>query len=199
VVMATLAYAGAVEDGERAIAPFRALATPIADMVQPMPYPQIFPPHDENYRPVAEFRNLFVDGIDRDTAETILDRLEAATATMAVAQLRVLGGAVARVPADATAYAHRERRVMVNIGAIYERPDEQPVHAQWVAGLAAELRRGDPSAYVGFVGDEGEAGVRAAYPGSTWDRLAAIKARYDPDNLFRLNQNVPPAFDSNGR
>ena len=196
VVMATLAYAGAVEDGERAVAPFRALATPIADMVRPMPYPEIYPPHDENYRPVAKFRNLFLDSVDRHAAETILGRLETATATMAVTQLRVLGGAVARVPADATAYAHRERRIMANVGAIYERPDEQAVHEQWVTGLAAELRQGDPAAYVGFVGDEGEEGVRAAYPGSTWDRLGAIKARYDPDNLFRLNQNVPPAQSS---
>ena len=52
---------------------------------------------------------------------------------------------------------------------------------------------GSDGAYVGFLGDEGEARVRAAYPGATWDRLAAVKRRYDPENVFRLNQNVPPA------
>jgi FAD/FMN-containing dehydrogenase len=105
----------------------------------------------------------------------------------------VLGGAMARVPADATAFAHRDRRIMTNVAALYERPEERPAHEAWVAGLANELSLGDASAYVGFLGDEGEERVRAAYPGPTWDRLAAIKARYDPDNLFRLNQNVPPA------
>ncbi|HTE68535.1 MAG TPA: BBE domain-containing protein, partial [Actinomycetes bacterium] len=63
----------------------------------------------------------------------------------------------------------------------------------WVDGFAAALRQDDSGAYVNFLGDEGQARVRQAYPGSTWDRLMAIKARYDPANLFRLNQNIPPA------
>jgi FAD/FMN-containing dehydrogenase len=67
------------------------------------------------------------------------------------------------------------------------------VHRAWVEDLATALRRGDGGAYVNFLGDEGEARVREAYPGSTWDRLAAIKRRYDPTNLFRLNQNVQPS------
>jgi FAD/FMN-containing dehydrogenase len=62
-----------------------------------------------------------------------------------------------------------------------------------VADLAERLNRGDETGYVGFLGDEGEARVQAAYPGATYDRLAAVKAQYDPDNLFRLNQNIPPA------
>jgi FAD/FMN-containing dehydrogenase len=57
----------------------------------------------------------------------------------------------------------------------------------------AALQDGDTGAYAGFLGDEGEERVRAAYPGATFDRLAAIKAQYDPDNVFRLNQNIPPA------
>jgi FAD/FMN-containing dehydrogenase len=195
VVMALMAYAGAVDDGERAIAPFRALADPIADMVRPMSYPEMYPPDEEDYRPVAVARTMFVDSIDRRAAETIVDRLEAATAPMAVTQLRVLGGAMARVPAEATAFAHRGSRIMVNVAALYERPEERAVHETWVNGLAAALRQGDAGAYVGFLGDEGEARVRAAYPGSTWDRLTAIKARYDPDNLFRLNQNIPPVSE----
>jgi FAD/FMN-containing dehydrogenase len=84
---------------------------------------------------------------------------------------------------------------MVNVAALYERPDEAEVHAAWVNDLAAELRRGDGGAYVNFLADEGEARVREAYPGSTWDRLTEVKARYDPTNLFRLNQNIPPATE----
>ncbi len=59
--------------------------------------------------------------------------------------------------------------------------------------FAAALPQDDPGVYVNFLGEEGESRLRAAYPGATWDRLARIKARYDPDNLFRLNQNIPPA------
>ncbi|MGH8840185.1 MAG: FAD-binding oxidoreductase [Jiangellaceae bacterium] len=193
VVMALMAYAGDSEPGERVMAPFRALATPVVDMVRSMPYPEIFAPEEEGYHPVAAVRTLFVDTVDEQAAATIVGHLEASDAMMRVAQLRVLGGAVARVPVDATAFAHRRSPMMVNVAAIYEDPDQAATHHRWVTDFAAALHQGDTGAYVGFIGDEGEARVRDAYPEPTWQRLAAIKGRYDPTNLFRLNQNVPPA------
>ena len=63
----------------------------------------------------------------------------------------------------------------------------------WVDGAAAALQQGDEGAYVNFLGDEGPERVRQAYPGPTWDRLVQVKRRYDPDNLFRRNHNIPPA------
>lgn len=195
VIMAMLVYAGEVEAGERAIAPFRALATPIVDMVKPMSYPEIYPPEEGTYHPIATGRTMFLDKIDRSVAETILQFLPTSTGSMAVAQLRVLGGAMARVPADATAFAHRVSRIMVNVAALYERLEEKATHEAWVEDFAAALQQGDRGAYVNFLSNEGEARVRAAYPGRTWDRLRTIKARYDPTNLFRLNQNIPPASD----
>jgi hypothetical protein len=192
VIMALMAYAGAAEPGERAIAPFRALAPPIADMIRPMRYPEIYQPEEDGYHPVAKGHTMFVDSIDRGDAGTIVQHLQASTASIAVAQLRVLGGAMARVPPDATAFAHRASRIMVNVGAVFERPEEEPMHAAWVNDFADALRQGDAGAYVNFLGDEGEERVRRAYPGRTWSRLAAIKAQYDPTNLFRLNQNIRP-------
>jgi FAD/FMN-containing dehydrogenase len=193
VIMALLACVGAVKDGERATAPFRALATPIADLVRPMPYPEIYPPDEADYHPVAAVRTLFTDAIDSSAAETVLGFLEASKAAMRVAQIRVLGGAMARVPPEATAFAHRGRRILVNVAALYERPDEKATHEAWVTDFAAALRQGEPAAYVNFLADEGEGRIHQAYPGSTWDRLAAVKGRYDPTNLFHLNQNIPPA------
>ena len=194
IIMAMLCYAGPTDTGERAVAPFRALAQPIADMVKPMRYPEIYPP-EEDYHPVASARTMFVETIDRSGAQTIVDHLQASSAQMAVTQIRVLGGAMARVPADATAFAHRSSRIMVNVAALYERPDEAALHGPWVTDFAEALRQGDGGAYVGFLGDEGEARTREAYPEATWERLAAIKRRYDPTNIFRLNQNIPPATD----
>ena len=192
VIMATLAYAGDVEDGQRAVAPFRTLATPIADLVRPMPYPEIYPPEQEDFHPTAAARTMFVDAIDRNAAEAIIEHLQASTAPLPLAQLRVLGGAMARPPAEATAFAHRASRLMVFVAAVFERPEDTEEHQAWVDRFAAALRDGDARAYVNFLGDEGQARIREAYPGSTWDRLAAIKTRYDPTNLFRLNQNIPP-------
>jgi FAD/FMN-containing dehydrogenase len=192
IIMAFLVYEGEAEAGGRALAPFRALATPLADMLKPMSYPEIYPPEEGEYHPVAASRTMFVDKIDLPVAKTIVDHLQTSTAMMKVAQLRVLGGAMARVPVDATAFAHRKSKIMVNIAALYENPEEKATHEAWVADFASALLQSDSGAYVNFISDEGEDRIRAAYPGSTWDRLAAVKARYDPTNLFRLNQNIAP-------
>jgi FAD/FMN-containing dehydrogenase len=159
-----------------------------------MPYPKMFeePEGAEEYHPMAVARTMLVDRIDRPVADTIVSTLEASDAAMRVAQLRVLGGAMARVPADATAFAHRASRIMVNLAAFYEGPHDRAVREQWVTDFEATLRQDDAGAYVNFLVDEGPERVRAAYPGPTWDRLAAIKARYDPTNLFHRNQNIPP-------
>jgi hypothetical protein len=175
------------------LAPFRALATPHADMLRPMRYPEMFPPEEADYHPTAASHTMFVDHIDREIAGTIVAHLQASDAPIRAVQLRVLGGAMARVPVGETAFAHRKSRMMVNVAAFYQGTDDHPMREAWVRDLAAALQQGDQGAYVNFMGDDDEGRVRAAYPGETWDRLRAIKARYDPTNLFRRNHNIPPA------
>jgi FAD/FMN-containing dehydrogenase len=196
VILGIMCDSGPLSAGEAVMAPFRALATPLTDMVHPMPYPEIYPPDDPDYHPLAISRTLFVDRFDDDVAAMVVGHLQASDANMRVAQLRVLGGASARVPNEATAYAHRDRRIMVNVASFYDGPDDRAVRERWVTEFAAALAGGDDAGYVNFLADEGEARVRAAYPGATWHRLAAIKARYDPTNLFRSNQNIAPAVRS---
>ena len=193
IVMAMLVYAGDPEEGEKAIATFRGLATPLMDMLRPMSYPEMFPPEDDSYHPMAIGKTLFLDSVDEASAETILRYLESSDASLRVAQLRVLGGAMARIPSDATAFAHRKSRIMANVAAFYDGPEDRPRREEWVNEFADAIRQSDEGAYVGFLADEGEGRVRAAYPGQTWERLRAIKAKYDPDNVFRMNQNIPPA------
>jgi FAD/FMN-containing dehydrogenase len=192
IIFAIMMYAGDIQSGERALAPFRSIATPLADMVKPMKYPEIYQPNPEDYHPVGALRTMFIDRIDRSVAETILNHLQASDAMMVAAQLRVLGGAAARVPVDATAYAHRNAKIMVNLAALYNDPAEKQKHETWVANFEDAIRQSDRGVYVNFLGDEGEEKIRAAYPGATWDKLVAVKKRYDPTNLFRLNQNIPP-------
>jgi FAD/FMN-containing dehydrogenase len=192
VVMALLAYAGDAEAGERALAPIRALAEPLADMVQPMPYAGLFQGGDDMEVVEESARSLFCDTVDATAAKAVIEHLRASTAPMAVAQLRVLGGAMARVPVEATAFAHRHRPMMAGVGCVYEQAADRPAHDAWADEFAAALRQGDPGVYVNFLSDEGPARVREAYPGPTWDRLVEVKRRWDPDNLFRHNQNIPP-------
>jgi FAD/FMN-containing dehydrogenase len=193
LILVQLVHAGPVEDGERAVAPLRALAPAVADFVRPMPYAEMFPAEAQPAPPRAVVRTFFADTLDEDAAREILDRLGTSTAQMPAVQIRVLGGAVSRVPAEATAYAHRGRRLMLNVAAVYASPDDDEVHRAWAEDAAGALRQGSDAAYVNFLDAEGEARVRAAYPGSTWDRLGEVKHRYDPRNVFRLNQNILPA------
>jgi len=191
--MALMVYAGDVANGEKVYAPFRALATPYADMLRPMSYTEMYPPEDGgDYHPVAAGRSMFIDYLDRSVAEMILEHLNASTAMMRVTQLRVLGGAMARIPEDATAFAHRKSKIMVNLAALYQKPDEQDAQEAWVSAFAKAIEQNDKGAYVNFLADVEPAQVRAAYPGSTWGRLQKIKAQYDPTNLFHLNQNIKP-------
>lgn len=190
-----LVYAGDPDTGEAVVAPFRELATPLFDMVQPGRYADIYEGEEEGPPPgVFAVRNLFVDEIDRAAAETIIDQVTTSTAAMAVAQIRVLGGAIAEVGEETTAYAHRRQPIMLNIASMFEEADEAATHQAWVDRLATAL--GDQgTAYVNFIGNEGASRIRQAYPGQTWERLREVKQQYDPTNLFRVNQNIPPASD----
>jgi FAD/FMN-containing dehydrogenase len=192
VIMATLAYSGPSDGAQQAIAPFRELAEPIVDAVRPMRYSELFPADEGAYRPVVTGRALFIDSVDKHAADLVVERLRAASPAMGMVQLRALGGAIARVPADATAYAHRERGVLVILAVIHNQASESAVHEPWLTGFADDLRQGAAGTYVNFLGNEGADRVREAYPEPLWSRLRAIKAHYDPTNLFKLNQNIPP-------
>jgi FAD/FMN-containing dehydrogenase len=193
ILMAMMFYAGDAEAGERVMSKFRAIATPHADMLRPLTYPEMFPPEESGgYHPVAAGRTMFLDHVDTSVAQFILDTLSKSTAMMAVTQLRVLGGAMGRVPADATAFAHRGSKIMTNLAALYNKPEEKDHHETWISKYEKKLRQSDKGAYVNFLGEVDQKQVRAAYPGDTWKRLGRIKKKYDPTNLFRLNQNIPP-------
>ena len=191
-VMALMVYVGNLEAGMNSVAPFRKLAQPWADMLRPMRYPEMFPSEEAEYHPLAVNRPLFLDGVNQEAAKTMIEYLQASDAPMRVAQLRVMGGAIKRVPNDATAFAHRHRQIMVNLASFYAGAEDKEKRLSWLADFSSALQQDEAGTYVNFLGDEGENQVRAAYPGSTWERLSEIKARYDPTNLFRLNQNIKP-------
>jgi FAD/FMN-containing dehydrogenase len=192
ILAATLCCTGPPDEAEQTVAAFRALATPVLDLVERKPYAEVFPPEEELPPFVSSFHPLFLDRFDRDAAEGVLDHLAASTAAIPDLQLRVLGGAIDRVPADATAYAHRGERMLAVAATFYERPEETAEHEAWAADLAAALPGTRSGAYVNFLGEADEQRVRDAYPGPTWERLVDVKTAYDPTNLFRGNHNIAP-------
>ena len=116
------------------------------------------------------------------------------TAPMSMSQIRVLGGANAAVATDDTAFAHRSSRFMVTFLAMYGGgPEVVATQERWVRDSLAAVVPSNAGAYVNFLGaDEARTGT-AAYPSATRERLAGVKRRYDPDNVFRLNTNILPA------
>jgi hypothetical protein len=187
-----MAFAGDDEAAASAIAPFRSLATPLADMVKPGPYVEMYPPENPDYRPTAVGRTMFLNAVDQARAETMFEYLSKSDAAMRVAQIRVLGGALARVPADATAYAHRSQPILVNVAAFYTSEADREVRKAWATQFVRALQPNEHAAYVGFLTDDGEARIGDAYPPATAKRLRSIKSIYDPGNMFRLNQNIHP-------
>jgi FAD/FMN-containing dehydrogenase len=188
-----LAYAGDLDAGQHAIAPLHALAQPLADAITPMPYQQMYAgegPDPARVRMAT--RSMFLDELDEHAESTIFDRVQGRPSPMSAVQIRVLGGAMARVPADATAFAHRERRLMVTFAAGYHDPAQADSHEAWVADSRTKMGTAAHGVHVSFLGDEGAARIHEAYPGRTYKRLAAIKRHYDPTNLFRVNQNIAP-------
>lgn len=192
VIMGLVMWCGDIEEGHRVMDRFRSVGEPVIDTLGEMAYPDIFMPEDEGYQPLAIGLNGFSDGIDSNGIATLLEAIDASDASLSVVQIRALGGAIARVPGEATAYAHRDRSLMLNVAAFYESEEDRPRREAWVRDLFKTLTHGDDSVYVGFLADEGADRIRSAYPGDTWDRLRRVKREYDPDNTFRLNQNIPP-------
>ncbi|MFC5585321.1 FAD-binding oxidoreductase [Nitratireductor kimnyeongensis] len=192
VLMGMMAFAGPTDQAEKALAPFRALAKPIADLVGPAPYSSMYMPDDPMLHQSVSIRTTFMDKVTTAQAENMLELIEDSEAPLRMIQVRVMGGAAARIAPEATAFAHRQRKIMTVFLAI-DSPETLARNEEWVSRCLKELGDNALGAYVNFLADEGAQRIRHAYPEATWNRLRQIKHRYDPDNIFRLNQNIPPA------
>jgi FAD/FMN-containing dehydrogenase len=192
-LMVMFVYAGDPADGQAAIAPFLALAEPYALAAMPMAYPGIYELTKEGGTPHASTtRSLFLEEIDDATVDTILSSFETAPEGSMI-QLRAFGGAMSRVHAGATAFAHRSAVAQVTIINSLAEAAANEAAIAWNRALFADLAPKASGVYVNFLEDEGQDRVRDAYPAPTYERLARIKRRYDPYNVFRRNQNIRPA------
>jgi FAD/FMN-containing dehydrogenase len=192
-LLSMVAWDGDPAEGRAALAAFGAVAPPITEMISEIPYPAIFEMGGPEGPMGFVARSFYLSALDDATIDTVLGFMERRTSPMAMVQLRVLGGAVARVPSDATAYAFRDRQLAVVVLVPFHDPAEGALHRAWADELLAALRPRASGVYSNFLDDEGPARVREAYPGLIWHRLADVKRRYDPTNLFRSNQNIVPA------
>jgi FAD/FMN-containing dehydrogenase len=187
-------YAGPMDAAEQAMKPLRAMGKPIADVIGPHPFvgwqtvlDPLLTPGARNYWKSHSFTALS-DGLV-DVLVEYGNKLPSAETELAFAQL---GGAINRVPADATAYPHRNVAFLINLHTRWRDPADDPACIAWARSLFdACTPFASGGTYVNFIPEDDKEGVKRAYLGNA-KRLAAIKAKYDPHNLFRVNQNIRP-------
>lgn len=196
VVAYAVGYFGSLEDGEKLLRPARELGPPLADEVKPITYPALQSMLDEGFPAGLQvyWRSNFLGGIPDEALDELIGQFSRVTSPLSALMLEPLGGAVARVGADETAFNHRDAAYNLAIIARWEDPKAAERHIDWVRGVNEAM---DPfttgGVYVNYLGEEGHDRVRAAYGKEKYARLVALKDKYDPENLFRRNQNIRPS------
>jgi FAD/FMN-containing dehydrogenase len=190
-------YAGPVEEGEKALRPIRQeLGTPPVDTL----VPKLYTTHQKMFDPTAPhgrhyyWKSHTLGPLTDEMIDVVIDQAGGITSPLSTVPLFTLGGAVARVPEDATAFPNRHAAHDINIVASWLPDDpEADRHIEWVRNFFAALEPYSKGVYVNFTNEDSPERVRTgAYSREQWDRLVSLKAKYDPTNFFRMNANIPP-------
>ena len=189
-----LCYHGDIEEGERVIRPLRELGPPKLDDVRPMSYTEaqklaVALPERQNY-----LKSHFVNQVSDDAVEIVLDYFDRVTSPLSSILFQYLGNAARRVPAGETAFGHRDALCEWATNAVFLDPGESEIHIRWARDFASEMSPFSLGEYINQVGTEADASqeaIQAAF-GDNFQRLAAMKQKYDPANLFSHNQNIRP-------
>jgi len=196
IVALIATYAGPVDQGREVLAPIRQLPTPAFDAVTPRPYvahQKMFDaayPHGRHYYWKAHKLGPLTDEI----IDIVADHANQVTSPLSAIPIFCLGGVVARVPEESTAFPYRDASHDVEIVASWlpEEAGDADRHIDWVRRMYHALEPYSRGVYVNFTSDDISERVRQAYTGQQWTRLTALKAKYDSTNFFRMNANIPP-------
>jgi hypothetical protein len=189
-------YSGPLEQGEEVIRPLRQFGSPVADTVGPMPYTAVqamggplYPPGRLNY-----WKSSFLKELSDDAIETLIAQFATVPSSFSVAAVEELGGAISRVGRDETAFGERSAPYSLIITSEWIDPAESEKNIQWARKFWEAMQPFESEAvYVNYLGTEGEDRIKAAYGPAKYERLVALKNKYDPTNFFRLNQNIKPS------
>jgi FAD/FMN-containing dehydrogenase len=191
-----LAYFGQVAEGEAVLRPMVEFGPPAMAMVGPMPYTALQMMQADSMPPTARvyFKAELLDELSDEAIDTVIEMTAEPSSPMTSVLFQPMGGAIADVAPEDTALPVRDAKWCYHALTMWHPemgPDE--VHVKWTKDLAAAMSKyARPGIFLNFVADEGHERVRSSY-GAHYDRLVALKDRYDPTNLFRLNQNIPPS------
>ena len=194
VAVILVCYTGPVEEGERILKPLRTFGPPLLDEVAPVPYP-VLQSIPENFNPPG-VQNYWKSSYLRDLSEDAMDIMVEHFATVPHPLTHVLiehcGGAISRVSEDDMAYSYRKALYNFLVVGMWTNPAEDAQNIRWVRGLFGDMSPFSSEGFYVNYDQEGAERVRAAYGPGKYQRLAALKTKYDPTNLFQLNQNIKP-------
>ncbi|USZ73493.1 FAD-binding oxidoreductase [Natronosalvus halobius] len=190
-------YGGSAADGERALAPLREIAEPIADFSGPMPYVEYQQLFDADYPDGMRYywKSLYLDGLSTSAIDRITYWSDVAPSPLSTVDVWQLGGAIAQVGVEESAFAGRHAPFLLGVEANWERPEDDDANLEWVRDCLDDMRQfSEGSVYLNFPGflEEGEDMMRSTF-GPTYERLVSLKNEYDPTNFFSLNQNITPS------
>jgi FAD/FMN-containing dehydrogenase len=193
-VVVVVSYSGDVEDGERVVAPLKAFAPPMLDLCTARPFLSLQSMLDPTFPRGRWYytRACDVDELTDEVIDIAVERGLAIDSPYSLFPIFHLGGAIARVDPDSTAYGGRSHGHAFNFVGATLGPEGFDGQREWVRESSKALEPHQAGVYVNFLTDEGTDRIRSAYGATTYDRLQALKQKYDPANLFHLNQNIPP-------
>jgi hypothetical protein len=194
IVGVVACYAGPVEEGERVMQPLKSLGTPVLDACEPKPFVDLQASFDPSFEPGYWYyvRSCDVGELNDDILDVMQEYGSTIASPLTSIALWQLGGAVARVDESETAFNGRNAAFTFNINGNSKTAGAFEAEREWARGYWSALAPYHTSAYVNFLMEEGDERVRQAYGAEKYDRLKALKRKYDPTNLFRLNQNIRP-------
>ena len=194
VVAIAACFAGPLDDAETAVAPLRGWGTIVADQLRPMPYLELQSLFDAA-RPAGRYaamRSNFMANLPDAAIEVLVDRFPTTPSPLSAVIVEHCHGAIARVAPDATAFGLRRHPYHLEILGFWDGADQSPANLRWVTDFFGAMHPFDVGeVYVNSLDDGEGHRVREAY-GGNYDRLAALKAKFDPTNFFRCNQNISP-------
>jgi hypothetical protein len=189
-------WTGSLEEGERVCAPIREVAQPVVDMVGPMPYAALQSMLDGSgpYGIRAYMKAEFLTDLDDDTIVELVKVGASRPGPMTQLLLEPLGGAISDVGEEDTALGRRDVTWCYHALTFWMEPEQDAAQIAWARQIADDLRPHTTSGvYLNFTSDAGDDRVRSTYGEEKYARLVALKDRYDPHNLFQLNQNIKPS------
>jgi len=195
VVAVKLCYAGDPSDGAGIVKPLRSLSEPLADLVGPTPYAAFQASGDAGVPPALRnyWKSSYLKQLTDEAVDTVTAHASKMTSPLSVIAIERLGGAVSRIGEDEAALSHRDAAFDFRTLSLWADRHESDVHIGWTREFWTAMQPfSTGGVYVNNLGNEGEDRVKAAYSPTKYERLVALKHTYDPDNLFRLNQNIRP-------